>query len=114
MGNDNKLTQAEGRLVAALDRASNDAMDCISREAHENTRWQLLRVAMILRDRMRNILGGTLLITPKAVDACAAEVAQVSTAAEDAGSGPHFDRVVVEGNQAIVIIDASGIRAAAA
>ncbi|UZW63186.1 hypothetical protein [Lysobacter enzymogenes] len=114
MGNDKKLTDAEDKLVAALEQASDGAMNCINREAHKNTRWQLLQAAMILRDRMRSIVGGTLLITPKAVAVCTTEVVQVSAAAKDAGDGPHYDRVVVEGNQAIAVIDASGIQAATA
>lgn len=107
MSNDKKVSEPEKKLIAALRMASTKALACINDKTHDNTRWQLAEIAIVLRDRMHGIRGGTVQISPKALPACIAEVTQVSDAADDADNGPHFDRVVIEGNQAIQMIDSS-------
>lgn len=101
------LSKEEKELIEELRLASDACRKCSEASTHDNTVWQLIAVGVVLRDRMRGVAGGTVKVAAVAIAGCIAEVKQVTSAAAYPGNGPDYDRVVIEGDEAIRVIDAS-------
>ena len=97
----------EKELVDKLDEASTIALERADQVADPSAKWQLAHVAIVLRDRMRGVQGGTVEIAYKAFDLCISQVQDVTRAAKDPKNKPRYDAVVTEGKQAYETIDLS-------
>lgn len=97
----------EKTLVAKLDEGSTVTLERAKEAIDSTARWQLVSVAITLRDRMHGIRGGAIVISPKAFPLCIRQVQDVIDAANDERNAPRYDAVVTEGKQAYETIDKS-------